>query len=71
MIADVLALKDAVLPQARLIAFSSPVIVPFHVLTALGFGACNFIPVCRIIRAGRRRISRSMTAQPPSAPPRM
>jgi methionyl-tRNA formyltransferase len=39
-----LALDPAILPRARLIAFSSPVIVPPHVLAALGFGAYNFHP---------------------------
>ena len=39
-----LALDPAILPRARLIAFSSPVIVPLRVLAALGFGAYNFHP---------------------------
>jgi methionyl-tRNA formyltransferase len=39
-----LALDPAMLPRARLIAFSSPVIVPPRVLAALGFGAYNFHP---------------------------
>jgi len=39
-----LALDPAILPHARLIAFSSPVIVPKGVLAALGFGAYNFHP---------------------------
>jgi methionyl-tRNA formyltransferase len=38
------ALDPAILPRARLIAFSSPVIVPSGVLAALGFGAYNFHP---------------------------
>jgi methionyl-tRNA formyltransferase len=38
------ALDPAILPHARLIAFSSPVIVPPRVLAALGFGAYNFHP---------------------------
>jgi methionyl-tRNA formyltransferase len=38
------ALDPAVLRQARLIAFSSPVIVPPSVLSALGYGAYNFHP---------------------------
>ena len=38
------ALDSAILPRARLIAFSSPVIVPPRVLAALGFGAYNFHP---------------------------
>ena len=38
------ALDPAILPRARLIAFSSAVIVPPRVLAALGFGAYNFHP---------------------------
>lgn len=38
------ALDVAILQRARLIAFSSPVIVPPEVLRALGYGAYNFHP---------------------------
>jgi len=38
------ALDAAILPRARLIAFSSAVIVPSRLLGALGFGAYNFHP---------------------------
>jgi methionyl-tRNA formyltransferase len=38
------ALDRAILHRARLIAFSSPVIVPPELLTALGYGAYNFHP---------------------------
>jgi len=38
------ALDAAILPRARLIAFSSAVIVPSGLLGALGFGAYNFHP---------------------------
>ncbi|MBV8925160.1 MAG: methionyl-tRNA formyltransferase [Bradyrhizobium sp.] len=38
------ALDAAILERARLIAFSSPVIVPPAVLSALGYGAYNFHP---------------------------
>jgi len=41
---DLADLNVAVLPRARLIAFSSPVIVPAEILTALGHGAYNFHP---------------------------
>ena len=38
------ALDRAILHRARLIAFSSPVIVPPELLSALGYGAYNFHP---------------------------
>ena len=38
------ALDAAILPRARLVAFSSAVIVPSSLLGALGFGAYNFHP---------------------------
>src|ERR1700743_1186237 len=38
------ALDATILRRARLIAFSSPVIVPPAVLSALGYGAYNFHP---------------------------
>ena len=41
---DLAAIDTGVLRRARLIAFSSPVIVPPDVLSALGFGAYNFHP---------------------------
>jgi methionyl-tRNA formyltransferase len=41
---DLADLNVAVLPRARLIAFSSPVIVPAEILNALGHGAYNFHP---------------------------
>jgi methionyl-tRNA formyltransferase len=41
---DLAALELASLSRARLIAFATPVIVPPHVLNALGFGAYNFHP---------------------------
>jgi methionyl-tRNA formyltransferase len=41
---DLADLNVVVLPRARLIAFSSPVIVPAEILNALGHGAYNFHP---------------------------
>ncbi|HLZ03397.1 MAG TPA: formyltransferase family protein [Bradyrhizobium sp.] len=41
---ELAALDTDVLQRARLIAFSSPVIVPSCVLSALGYGAYNFHP---------------------------
>jgi methionyl-tRNA formyltransferase len=41
---DLVALDPNVLPRARLIAFSTPVIVPPNVLKALGYGGYNFHP---------------------------
>jgi methionyl-tRNA formyltransferase len=42
--ADIAALGDALLGRSRLIAFSTPVIVPPRVLDGLGYGAYNFHP---------------------------
>jgi len=41
---DLLALSAEVFARSRLIAFTSPIVVPLHVLNALGFGAYNFHP---------------------------
>jgi methionyl-tRNA formyltransferase len=41
---DLGALEPAPLSRARLVAFATPVIVPPHVLSALGYGAYNFHP---------------------------
>jgi methionyl-tRNA formyltransferase len=41
---DLAALELATLSRARLLAFATPVIVPPHVLRALGYGAYNFHP---------------------------
>ena len=38
------AFDAALLKRARLLSFASPIIVPAHVLDALGFGAYNFHP---------------------------
>jgi len=38
------AFDAALLKRARLLSFASPIIVPAHVLGALGFGAYNFHP---------------------------
>jgi methionyl-tRNA formyltransferase len=47
------ALGEDILHRARLIAFSSPVIVPPSVLAALGYNAYNFHPgPARISRLG-------------------
>jgi methionyl-tRNA formyltransferase len=43
-LADLLALDTDILSQARLIAFSTNVIVPGKLLNHLGFGAYNFHP---------------------------
>lgn len=64
---DLAAIEPEVLRDARLLAFTTSVIVPESMLAALGHGAYNFTPARRNIRAGRRRISRSMTAPAPSA----
>ncbi|HKS87210.1 MAG TPA: formyltransferase family protein [Pseudolabrys sp.] len=42
--ADLDAIDAAVLPEARLIAFVTPVVVPARILNRLGFGAYNFHP---------------------------
>lgn len=42
--ADVDALEPALLARARLVAFTTPVIVPPKVLDGLGYGAYNFHP---------------------------
>jgi len=70
-LADVNALSPDVLARARLIAFVTSVIVPARVLDRLGYGAYNFHPGRRTIRAGRPRISHSTSAPPSSAPLRM
>jgi methionyl-tRNA formyltransferase len=44
MAADIDALEPALLARARLVAFTTPVIVPPGVLDALGYGAYNFHP---------------------------
>jgi len=41
---DLAALNAATLARARLISFSSPVIVPANILNTLGYGAYNFHP---------------------------
>jgi methionyl-tRNA formyltransferase len=41
---DLAAFDAALLSRARLIAFATPVIVPPHILNALGYGAYNFHP---------------------------
>jgi methionyl-tRNA formyltransferase len=41
---DLAAFDATALPRARLIAFSSPMIVPSDVLSSLGYGAYNFHP---------------------------
>jgi methionyl-tRNA formyltransferase len=41
---DLAVLELASLSRARLIAFATPVIVPPHILNALGYGAYNFHP---------------------------
>ncbi|MEW6639371.1 MAG: formyltransferase family protein [Pseudomonadota bacterium] len=41
---DLLAIDPATLRRARLLAFTTGVIVPAHVLNALGYGAYNFHP---------------------------
>ncbi len=38
------AVEPSVLKRARLVAFVTPVVVPAHILRALGFGAYNFHP---------------------------
>jgi methionyl-tRNA formyltransferase len=43
-LADVMAIQSHVLPEARLIAFVTPVVVPACVLNQLGYGAYNFHP---------------------------
>ena len=43
-IEQLLALSLALLARARLVAFSTPVVVPVSVLDRLGFGAYNFHP---------------------------
>ena len=42
--ADLAAMDDATLAEARLVAFCSPAIVPEAQLARLGHGACNFHP---------------------------
>ncbi len=59
---DLAAIEPEVLRGARLLAFTTSVIVPESILAALGHGATIFTPARRNIPAGRRRISRSMTA---------
>jgi len=41
---DLAALDAAILRRSRLVAFSTPVIVPFEILRGLGYGAYNFHP---------------------------
>jgi methionyl-tRNA formyltransferase len=41
---ELAAIEPEVLHEARLVAFTSGVIVPSHILQALGFGAYNFHP---------------------------
>ena len=43
-LAELSAFAPELLSQARLIAFTSPIIVPINVLDLLGFGAYNFHP---------------------------
>jgi|SRR5665213_2906084 methionyl-tRNA formyltransferase len=42
--AELAALAPDLLSQARLVAFTSPIVVPLKVLNLLGFGAYNFHP---------------------------
>ena len=65
------ALDPSTLARARLIAFVTPVVVPARILAALGFGAYNFTPARRIIRAGFHRILRSTKVRGLSARPPM
>ena len=66
---ELTAIEPHVLRSARLIAFTSGVIVPRPMLGALGHGAYNFHPGPPDYPAGRRRISPFMTARGPSARP--
>ena len=43
-LADLLAVPSSVLRRARLIGFSTPVVVPREILDRLGYGAYNFHP---------------------------
>jgi hypothetical protein len=70
-LAELNALEPELLARARLIAYTTGIIVPADVLGQLGYGAYNFHPGRRTIPAGRRHISRFTGAPPHSARPRM